>query len=380
VGIAVALVATAAWIVAACDSGGFEVCDPSGWPGGAQSGAFIAACCSPSYFDGGIVTWPYCPNYDGPDAAHDGDAMNEADGGDASTTGPIDGSCAGECVPLPPTGWSWPSLVWIGAEDAAPPCPPLLEVRYEGHGELDAAAGCACQCEPPARVCALPAITANAATCAMADGGTPYDLPAAWDGGCAVGDPCDGGGPCVGSVTIAPLLGDASCAPVDPDPTPPPATWGQFAIACQGVPPGGCDNDWLCAPPPAPGFLRCVSLMGTYDCSEPFFAPYTKPYVFYEDLQDTRTCSPCGCGAPSDTSCTATIAIFSDGTCTSAAIDAGSIGTASPVCVDVGAGVAPGVALAVQPEVKSACEPSGGDAGGAAVGLGAMTFCCIPQP
>jgi hypothetical protein len=183
------------------------------------------------------------------------------------------------------------------------------------------------------------------------------------------------------SVTIAPLVVNASCAPVNADPTPPPATWGQFARQCRGAPPGACDNGRLCAPPPAPGFLRCISVLGSYDCAAPFFAPYTQPYVFYTGVQDTRTCSPCGCGAPpSGTSCAAKISLFSDGACLSAAIDAGSIGTTTPLCVDVPAGAPPGITLAVQPvDAHGACQPSGGDAGGAAAGLGAITFCCIPQ-
>lgn len=365
-----------------------DFCDPVHWVDGTKTPDYLRACCSPVSFDGGVVDDPRCPNYDGPDAGDGGHAMNDGDAGDASADGPIGEGCPGECVPWPPAGWDWPSLVWIGPKEQAPPCPPLLEARYEGHGELDASAGCDCQCDPPVLGCALPTITTSAATCATADAGlpqTPYDLPSGWDGGCAsidagaMGEACDGG-PCVQSLTLAPLVASASCAPLDTDPTPTPATWGQFARECRGAPPGACDNDQLCAPPPAPGFHRCVSLMGAYDCTAPLFAPYTQPYVFYAGLQDTRTCAPCGCDAPSGSSCAARISLFSDGACTSPAIDGGSVGTTAPLCVDLAAGATPSITLAMQPiEAHGACQPSGGDGGGAAIGLGPTTFCCMPS-
>ena len=119
-----------------------------------------------------------------------------------------------------------------------------------------------------------------------------------------------------------------------------------------------------------------------YDCSASYLsknALHPALRLLHPGIDDTRTCSPCGCGAPSGASCTATISIFPDGECTSAAIDAGSVGTAAPVCVNLDAGEAPAVALAVRlPDEPGACQPTGGDAGGAAVGTGATTFCCIP--
>ena len=382
-GIAVAALAAAFGFAAACQTH-YDICDPANWKGGTKSDQYFGDCCAPALWDGGIVGDPRCPNFDTSDGGDGGHAMNE---NDAAPDGPIGEGCPGECVAWPPAGWDWPSLVWIGPEEQAPPCPPIQVVRYEGHGALDASAGCDCRCDPPVLGCAVPAITASTTSCAMADAGlpqTPYDLPAAWDGGCAqldAGGACDAG-PCVQSLTIAPLTVKASCAPTHADPTPPPATWGRFARECRGAPPGACDDGQLCAPSPAPGFHRCVTLMGTYDCSAPFFAPYTEPHVFYTGLQDTRTCSPCGCGMPpSGSSCAAQVSVFSDSACSSTAIDAGSVGTTAPLCVDVTPGAAPGITLAVQPAAThGACQPSGGDAGGAAVGIGPTTFCCIPQP
>ena len=165
------------------------------------------------------------------------------------------------------------------------------------------------------------------------------------------------------SVTIGPLAPNASCAPAEAEPTPPPLTWGQFARVCRGAPPGACSNDLLCVPPQAAGFLRCVSVVGVYDCSAPYFAPYTQTYVFYAGLDDARTCAPCGCGAPTGASCSAAIALYADGACTSAATDAGSVGSAVPVCVDLDGGPAPGITLQVEPAEHGACEPTGGDAG-----------------
>ena len=186
-GVAVAALAVTIGLAAACVTS-FDFCDPANWSNGNKNPGYILDCCVPADFDGGVVDDPRCPNFDAGDGGH---AMNASDAGDASADGPIGEGCPGECVAWPPAGWDWPSLLWIGPEEQAPPCPPLQQVRYEGREELDASAGCECQCDPPVLGCAVPAITTSTATCAMADAGppqTPYDLPAAWDGGCAAVD------------------------------------------------------------------------------------------------------------------------------------------------------------------------------------------------
>src|SRR5262245_23494738 len=83
-GIGVAVVTATTWLMVAC-GGPFETCDPVNWGGGVENPAFLHACCDPEIYDGGPVTWPYCPNYDGPDASHadSGHADAGSDEGDA---------------------------------------------------------------------------------------------------------------------------------------------------------------------------------------------------------------------------------------------------------------------------------------------------------
>ena len=112
--ITLTLVATAVWIATACITGNIQICDPANWTGGVKNPAFLKDCCDPSFFDGGIVTWPPCPNYGGSEAG---------DGGDASADGPIEPPCSGQCVAFAPLGWDGPSMVWIGPQPQAPACP-----------------------------------------------------------------------------------------------------------------------------------------------------------------------------------------------------------------------------------------------------------------
>lgn len=393
IGIAVAIVTTAAWMVAACITGTFEVCDPKNWQGGAQSAQFFDTCCKPSIYDGGPVDWPYCPNYDGPDAAHHGDAMNASDGGDASADGPIEPPCSGECVAFAASNWTGPFLLWLGPEPAAPPCPATAPmVVFEGHGDLDAGPlPCApCACERPNGDCGLPsALTANAAICGMMKATTPhtpFDPPTGWDGGCAAdvsiaaGKLCNGA-PCVESVTIAPLVvNETGCAVAQPPLPVDPPTWGTFARACQGSTSGTCADLLLCAAAPAPGFRRCVAQAGVVDCSASGPTPYTEPHVFDHGVEDMRSCSPCSCGQPAGSTCTAEIAIFGNGACTGDAGYVVTVGSDASACVDTLAG-APLGSKSATPSVYAAgaCPPSGGLPVGDASPTAPTTFCCIPM-
>src|SRR5580704_10099541 len=214
-GIVVAVLTAAVWIVAACVSAPLEICDPSNWLGGSQTSEFQEACCAPSLFDAGVVTDPNCDDYAGPDAASDaGDPGSAMDAGDAMADGPIQPPCAGACVDSPSAGWEGPYLVWFGPEPDAPSCPVTAPtVVYEGHADLDAGPlPCGpCQCDSPTGACGLPPTLAASSVGCPGTGAsailTPFDSPAAWDGGCTADDAVDGGdlcdgGPCVASVVI----------------------------------------------------------------------------------------------------------------------------------------------------------------------------------
>jgi hypothetical protein len=108
------------------------------------------------------------------------------EGGDASTDGPLD-ACSGVCLESQPGGWDVPSLVWIGAEPNAPPCPDTASgLQYEGRADPTAPIVCGtCTCGGPTGSCSLPTtITASSTACPATDPSTvdtPFDPPSGWD-------------------------------------------------------------------------------------------------------------------------------------------------------------------------------------------------------
>jgi hypothetical protein len=51
--------------------------------------------------------------------------------GDAGAdAGPLSGACPGQCWPGLPHDWTSPSLLWTGAESAAPPCPDVAPIVF----------------------------------------------------------------------------------------------------------------------------------------------------------------------------------------------------------------------------------------------------------
>lgn len=318
--------------------------------------------------------------------------LASADAGDAAAEGPIPG-CSGQCFANPPTFWTSPLLLWFGAETDAPACPDSAPaLGFEGHADLDApdtACG-VCSCGAPEGSCELPAtVTANAATCALTNATTahtPFDPPAGWDGECTPQDSIPAGKLCSGvkcvqSLTLGPLtLNESGCAPAQqPVPQDLPSTWSTFARACTWTPPGTCASPGeICSPAvtlPA-GFQVCVAHEGEMAC--PGFGPYQDKHVFYEGLDDTRSCSPCACGAAVGGECSGLISIYADATCSSGPLAALTVDATGPACADLPAGSALGSKSAAPPTyTPGVCAPSGGELMGSADPVGPVTFCCL---
>jgi hypothetical protein len=376
-----------------------DLCDPAGWypdhmPPPDECPSFYKTDCSVcAYCQSDLVycaTWPESAGFCSRCKAEDAGA------GDASADGPIGSTCAGECIHGPPSGWDVPALVWFGPDLQAPPCPDIASnLSYEGHADLQAPNVCgACQCDAPTGSCTLPpTLTANAAACTALDPSTPhtpFDPPAAWDGSCtinepvAAGLPCTGGVPCVQSLTIAPLtLSEAGCAPTQlPIPANAPATWQTVARVCKWTPAGACAlGGDVCAPQAPSGFRVCVYHGGDVGCSA--HGPYQEKHVVYETLLDTRSCSPCACGAPLGSSCAGMVSVFSDDACSSDAslVSDYLIDAAQSRCVDLGGGPALGSKSATAPTYSPGmCSPSGGEPQGSAEPAAPSTLCCVPSP
>ena len=328
------------------------------------------------------------PCYDGssPEGGLDV-AITEA--GDAEA-GP---ACSGICAPIPPDGWSDPQLFWSGPMGTAPQCPADAPVvAYQGHGDLvvpPAAACSPCTCSASAGTCAPPEqIAANGTACdAGAPFGAPFNGPSGWDGTCTAQDALaanpnclDSTIPCVHSLAAGPvaLTGDACMPSATGLVNPAPPTWSQDALACKGNTErlGACaDPGVTCAVPPSSGFLVCVYQAGDVACP----ASYPDKPLVFGAFDDTRGCTSCACGAPTGSSCTATLSVFKDDLCSIPLPLTDGIGSNAAYCFDVPPGVALGsktvTGLTFQP---GTCMPSGGQATGSVDPSGPSTFCCLP--
>jgi hypothetical protein len=319
------------------------------------------------------------------------DAGPEAGTSGSGTGGSDAGNTCGQCAPGAPFGWTDPGLVWFGAEKDAPSCPDdAPSVAYEGHADLSGPIDCGtCTCTPPTGSCTLPAtMTANAATCALNNASTPhtpFDPSSGWTGACdasvAIGSGklCSGVD-CVQSLTIGPLgvKDSGGCMPSQP-PAQSSPMWQMFARACRSVPHFSCEGGaGSCLAMAPPAFRACVYREGDHDCLPP--TAYTEKHVFYDAFQDTRACSPCTCGTPSGSTCSATVSIYTDGACSTLAYSA-TIDATGPACHNLPPGSPLGSKLAGSTNYTAgACTPGASMPTGAATPTGPSTLCCLPAP
>jgi hypothetical protein len=310
---------------------------------------------------------------------------------EASSDGPI-GSCDGVCVATRPNGWDFPTLVWIGLESNAPPCPETAStVGYEGRADPSASIHCEpCQCGSPTGSCGLPAtLTASSTPCPGTDSSavhTPFDPPSAWDGGCTTSDAIDAGqlcdgGPCVQSLAIgAPTVTETGCTAVQDSVEQGSVSWGSFARSCaQAVESECAGNHDLCVPVAPPGFKTCVFQVGDAECPKELANPYSEQHVFFQDVMDTRGCTACTCSPPAGSVCSAEIFIYGDSACATVPSYAATVLSTDAECHDLAPGAALGSKSSSAPiYAPGACLPSGGETMGGVTALVPSTFCCIP--
>ncbi|WP_437729832.1 hypothetical protein [Sorangium sp. So ce1335] len=291
-------------------------------------------------------------------------------------------TCEGECLPPPLLGYDDPILLWTGeaAEEAAvPECPPEAPgLVFDGYGGFEADHVCPeCRCTEPS--CELPGGLTGSASAAC-DGTTPtsFDAPAGWSGACTA--PAAVGSGELGSLLIqAPTV--SGCAPAnDAGAAPPelPAPWTVRARGCSGEAgvhtcrePG---KMCVAAPVPRPtGFAMCVRYLrpGAPECP----AEYPELREIYREFDDTRSCTPCGCGPLEGSACTALVSAYEDEGC-SALLGAETVTLAGPKCVA-------GPELRIESmearwikDEPGTCAATGGVAVGEATPKGATFFCC----
>lgn len=315
--------------------------------------------------------------------------------------GTSNGACLGKCVPGSLRDFTAePELVWIGPEPLRPracagvlPGAPIdLSHSWTGWADPPEAPQCpACTCSAPA--CELPGgVTARSlAVCQEGPGGveTPFDAPPGWDGACV--SPGSVPAERFGSYTIPPAT-ERPCAPVPVDPPraeepQPLALDGLAAFACAGfVEPDLCDREALCMQHqqhPPPGFRPCVSTpKSSLACSDPALPgeppTYSERFVFYRDIVDERTCSPCTCTPVAPSTCEARVSTYEDAACgqpiATTTVDS------EGACVDPPAAMRLG-SLSAEWLVNApgSCAPGGGALTGTEPTLDIVTLCCLPE-
>lgn len=293
-----------------------------------------------------------------------GNGAGITDGGGGS--GPTCESATHACVEAPPVEWTGPVALYTGpAADAPPACAGAYpDAAGELNGGLvpgDAVCDCNCgaaqgiQCTSSATVCYTS--NCNNIICNTTDAVLPPGQCTNIPGTAATSAKTSNPAP----------TNMGSCASASDHSIPTPA-WETAAVACDGADttPVGCDGGELCAPKAfAPIDQLCIVHAGNVPC--PVGSAYTEQHVLFDDFEDTRACSSCGCGAATST-CAGGIDFVSNSCMIlQAEVNAGGCGVKGA-----------SNAAIYTPNPSGTCQPTGGDLSGTAEATGPVTYCCLP--
>jgi hypothetical protein len=215
-----------------------------------------------------------------------------------------------------PLGWAGPVALWEGAGgDLPPPCAdaggyPSFAISA-AWGLNAAAALCPlCDCTTPQGVaCQVATVGFHEATACGGAAGA-LTIPE---------NVCQG----FVTTTIDPRSAQWQSAPSAggaclPDPLGPavipPLAWDEQALACGDPATGGGCGPGACVPIPDPPFSAelCVYRLGDVACPA---GSYSTRSVYYGGATDDRSCTDCGCGDPTGTSCQGTVRLYTDTAC-----------------------------------------------------------------
>jgi hypothetical protein len=239
-----------------------------------------------------------------------------------------------------------------------------------------------CQCGPAA--CVLPpgVIASEVATCPNDGPGAetvPFSAPIGWQGAC-VEPPVIWDAAAESLIILPPEL--YACEPTTGSvPTAGSVFWSMEARACRRVDPlERCNHPALaCAPASGGvegGFRHCVFQDGEHDeCP----SGYPDRMIFYRNIHNDLTCTPCTCGPPQGAGCEVSISVYSDTACTALLATNNNPGV-TPLCRD---NLQPGDLRSMSAtwltNDPGTCEPAGGDSIGTATPTDPSTFCCMSQ-
>ncbi|WP_437586503.1 hypothetical protein [Sorangium sp. So ce1000] len=290
--------------------------------------------------------------------------------------------CSGECVPFPAIGFDDPILLWIGDtsdEASVPECPAAAPNRvFDGYAGFDRAHDCpSCRCTKP--TCELPPAMMASAEAGCDEDSTSFDAPAGWDGACAA--PAAAIADELGSFFIpAPTVSACERTAESAEEPDLPVPWSRRARGCAGSVAEGkdscLDSDRMCVASPKPlplPFRMCIRYLhqGTPACP----TDYPDLHAFFQAFEDTRDCSPCGCGPVEGGTCSALVSAYEDRSC-ERILSTVSVALGEPKCV-----TGPHLRLAsmdarwIENEPGS-CAPNGGVATGDVIPHDLSFFCC----
>ena len=294
------------------------------------------------------------------------------------------------CVPDVPVGWQGYAALFDGAPAQEPACPSTFGASpYTGNRTLlTPAHSCSlCSCgTPTGQSCDFPdVITLSDKPCGQTPGiNSPFNPPANWTGGCfaqsgyALDTVC-GGVACNPSVSApAPTVVGGSCNAAGGTATLPPESWAFLGKACINTPSGGgCSANEVCQPRTELPFLGgiCVFKGGDNSCPDPGEGNYTDKHLFFEDVDDTRACTTCTCGAPTGSTCGVTVDVTSDTGCNTE-LASFTAGQCTNLPNDFATILGRKAAITSPPSGGGCAVTGGGQAMGALTPQNATTFCC----
>ena len=277
------------------------------------------------------------------------------------------GTCTQQCAPLSPNFGILMVQLWSGPEGATPPaCPEVASMGVLGYLDAPpATVTCspACTCFPSANGCAeVSALTASTASCPAGTGST-VSLPMVWDGTCVGTSPVSQ----VSSLTTGPLpaapgmCGGANVhATVIKDGKTRALTCGDL----NSFPVGHCPYaDQMCAYKKVDGFSVCLVDVGDDACP----AGWPDKHLYF---YDSDACQ-CTCGPATGESCSTTVTVFGDASC-STPLGSTSVSSSASACIDVPPGSTIAGVRATPPTYQAGtCTPM-------LTKSKVSTLCCLP--
>jgi hypothetical protein len=289
---------------------------------------------------------------------------------------PCDSDGAHRCVGDAPTDWSGPvALATAAASASAPSCAATGYERavLSKFGAIEEGdANCACTCSAPGnmRCTGTPGLhrVTSSVICEQigiqSNDPLEYEVP---ENTCvsvqpgrlkAVGHTFASSGSCTAQPT----------SEIDE------AVFRRRMVACEtnDESSAGCGAAQLCVPNlVAPLERFCIYREGEHDC--PLDTPYTSPTVYFDELEDERSCSACTCGSATGVCEGAIFVTTNPGATCEGELLVADIGYGT--CADTSATT---IATSRPSTPAGSCAPAGGQLQGSVTRNGATTVCCEP--